>query len=169
MADFAIPQSLRDFCNLQTGPSNMDVVAVAIVPEKKGELMIVAAMLDEIFAKEIVRHLSHIACREDFEDLIIDRINFEPKFTILKKLILRRTGNPIDNEYATFITALKELRNFAAHNYGMKQEKALELVKNVEVVKIATDFPAYCYQQLTAIESYLATINSLAVDKPTGK
>ncbi|HQZ67770.1 MAG TPA: hypothetical protein PLY87_21920 [Planctomycetaceae bacterium] len=154
--EFDVPDGLRAFLTLDDAESNLSIVTVIVDPEKKGELISIAALAEEEISKLIVVALAHPDRRGAFEELIANQLTFHQKVEVFKRLI--PDFEPQADKYQghlQFLAALKKLRNTAAHSYGMSPDDALKLKRDSEIVQLAADFPKSAWTRMEKLRDFL--------------
>ena len=156
-----IPENLKQFLNLDNGEKHIDLVSGLVTPEKKGNLISLAALAEEEITKFLTRYFALPARVEGFESLMANSMTFHHKIEALKKIVPKLDA--IEDNYKPhfeFLRALKKLRNTAAHSYSASIDQAKELASDAEVIHIVTDFPKNLWARIAVLQSYLSGLST---------
>lgn len=87
--ELEIPDDLKSFLTLKDGEVNLAIVSVVVEPDKKGELISIAALAEDEITKFIVNALANPQKQSAFEELVGNQMTFHSKIDALKKNITR--------------------------------------------------------------------------------
>jgi hypothetical protein len=156
-----IPEELKKFLTLDKADKHLDLVSGIVDPEKKGNIISLAALAEEEITKLLTRYFAAPDRGEDFQEVIENNLTFHAKIETLKKVVPKL--DPTESNckpHFEFLRGLKKLRNTAAHSYGMSIEDATKLSSDAAVSHLVADFPNNLWQRVTALRDYLAALKT---------
>lgn len=163
-SSFEIPPELTSFMKLDAGvEGRFDLASSLVDPEKKGELISLAALADEEVSTFLTKHFARPSRANAFSAMIDDALTFSRKIEILKKVVKELDSNP-DNylSHLQFLDSLRRLRNTAAHTYGLSPAEIAKLASTSGIAEMVADFPRGVFTRIKALRDYLATLPSEA-------
>ena len=156
-----IAENLRKFLNLEKAEQHLDLVSGLVTPEKKGDIISLAALAEEELTKFLTRYFAAPNRAEEFHDLIENNPTFDAKIKTLKKVVPKLDATEANYKpHFEFLRALKKLRNTAAHSYGVSTDEATKLASDAEIAHLVTDFPNNLWARVTALRDYLASLKT---------
>lgn len=156
-----IPEELKKFLTLDKAEKHLDLVSGIVDPEKKGNVISIAALAEEEITKFFNRYLAAENRVEDFQEVIENNLTFHAKIEALRKMVPKL--DPTESSYKPhfeFLRALKKLRNTAAHSYAVSIDEASRLSSDAEVSHLVADFPNNLWKRVTALRDYLAALKT---------
>jgi hypothetical protein len=154
-----IPEDLKQFLNLDDAEKRLDLVGGLVTPEKKGNLISLAALAEEEIATFLTRYFALPTRLDDFQSLTANNLTFHKKIEALKKVLPKLDATEANYKpHFEFLRALKKLRNTAAHSYGLNLEHAAKLSTDAEIAHLVSDFPKNLWTRVTALRDYLAAL-----------
>ncbi|MBV9657601.1 MAG: hypothetical protein JO295_05770 [Verrucomicrobia bacterium] len=156
----AIPEELKKFLTLDKAEKHLDLVSGLVDPEKKGNIISLAALAEEELTKFLTRYYAAQNRSEDFQELIENSLTFHDKIEAVKKVIPKLDSTEANYKpHFEFLRALKRLRNTAAHSYSVGIDEATKLAGDSEAIHLVSDFPNNLWARVKALRDYLAGVN----------
>lgn len=154
-----IPEELKKFLNPETAEKHIDLVSGLVTPERKGNIISLAALAEEEIAVFLTRYFALHARVGDFQSPMSNSPTFHEKIEALKKIVRKLDATEANyRQHFEFLRALKKLRNTAAHSCGVSIEDATKLSTDAEITHIVTDFPKNLWARVAALKDYLAKL-----------
>lgn len=156
-----IPEELKKFLTLDKAEKHLDLVSGIVDPEKKGNIISLAALAEEEITKFLTRYFAAPNRVEDFQDVIENNLTFHAKIETLKRVVPKLDSTDSNHKpHFEFLRGLKKLRNTAAHSYGVSIEDASKLSSDAEVALLVADFPNNLWERVTALRDYLEALRT---------
>lgn len=156
-----IPQELQEFLRLENLEERLNVANALVGPDQKGTLIGLAALAEEGISQFLARVLADPDRVTDVYELVTENLSFAKKTDALRESLARLGALKSDYEnHLVFLTALRRLRNQAAHSFGITLDRAQELGADREIVFLARDFPKNVQQRIRELDAYLAGVQS---------
>lgn len=156
-----IPEELRKLLTVDKAEENLDLVSGIVDPEKKGNIISLAALVEVEITKFLTRYFATPNRTKDFQEVIEYNLTFHAKIETLKKVVPKLDAIESNHKpHFEFLRGLKKLRNIAAHSYGVSLEDAPKLSSDAEISHLVADFPNNLWQRVRALRDYLAGLKS---------
>jgi hypothetical protein len=154
-----IPEELKKLLALDKAETHLDLVSGIVDPEKKGNIISLAALAEEEVSKFLTRYFATPTRTNDFQEVRENNPTFHNKIEALKKVVPKLDSAEANYKpHFEFLRALKKLRNAAAHSYGVSIDEASKLSSDSEVAYLMANFPNNLWQRLTALSNYLTAL-----------
>ena len=152
-----IPEELKTMFALEGVEERIALLESLVVPAKAGELVKLSSLADEELGKFLIAYASHPNHSSDADGKVRNRATFDEKIKALTLLLPKLDANPGNYRgHLEFLTALRLLRNNAAHETGLHIDDATEFCKNPAILAMVQDFPKTLWANVTALRDYLA-------------
>lgn len=129
-----------------------DFMVALVTPEKKGELISLAALAEENVEEYLCRYYAKPEHACELGQAISDNLSFYTKIEMMGK-ILKDDASGAD--HVRFLHALRRLRNAAAHGYGITGSDADKLYADTTMRELLGEFPKRLWARVTALRDYL--------------
>jgi len=160
MADFDIPESLRTFLKLDgKTEGRFDLASNLVSPEKKGELISLAALAEEEVSSFITRYLAQPKRADILCGMLDDNLTFSRKIDVLKRILsFAEPDDAVRMRHLAFLAALRKLRNKGAHSYGIRPAEIEQLAADSVAMALVKDFPDAIWAGIKELREYLESI-----------
>lgn len=148
-----IPDELRNFLDLDKAEERLDVTGMMVSPEKKGDLINFANLIEE----EMDAFLQRRARQGDGAAQLKKNARFVDKIKATENVLKSiAPQNPNHSTHIEFAETIRRLRNIAAHNTGIGIQEAEDLADDAVVVALAKDFPQSGWTAVGALRDHLS-------------
>jgi len=123
--------------------------------EPRGTIIGKVALIEWELGTVLASYFTGPSRRFDFSDSVIERLNFEDKICILKKVPLDTPAAELRDRIVAGIRPLQQLRNVAAHAGALKGAQIERIYSDSNKRKLLNDFPKEFEKAVTQIRVWL--------------
>ena len=154
-----IPDDFKKLFALEGIEERLELLESLVTPAKKGELITLSSLADEELAAFFTRYIAHPNHANDADGKLRKRATFDDKIQALGRVLPKLDADPKNYQsHLDFLSAVRILRNTAAHNSGLHMDDAMEFSKNPEMLSMVADFPKKLWERVTALRDYLTAL-----------
>ncbi len=112
-----IPENLKKFLTLDRAEKHLDLVGGIVDPEKKGNIISLAALAEEEITKFLTRYFAAPNSAEDFQEVIENNLTFHAKIETLKRLLPKLDST--ESNYKPHFEFLRGLKEASEHRRAL--------------------------------------------------
>ena len=152
-----IPDELKAMFALEGIEERLALLQALVLPANAGELVKLSSLADDEIGGFLAAYTSHPNHSGDPDGKVRSRATFDEKIKAMALVLPKLDANPANYEgHLDFLTALRLLRNNAAHESGLHIDDASKFCKNPAMLAMVQDFPKTLWANVKALRVYLA-------------